>query len=486
MAQKKVANNNTNNRTSKNNSKKIIKEEINDEKINIKIIVVSLILALLIGTVVYFNVGKKSDKDIDNNKQSDIEDKIIDDTEDSEVQEEVKDQKSETSNIIKTVMDNSISKEEEKISNENSDDEEKIGDEIKYYSITFNTNGGNNIDRQILENNEVTQSVLPVKEGWSFAGWFTDEDLTNEFVFGDILTEDIVLNAKWVKIIEFVSEDEVLKMVPVSEGETIILPSDEDLSDIIDSENEVATWIFKGLDEYDEEYTLEVLEGMTFDTSKFRSSSSVVKLYMDKLTKFDLNFFLNENSDFPIITLKVVEGRTIDFSSVDEKLNEIDNLPEEYGWYFKNIFGIKVNFDKDKKANSNITNLYLDETYKITYIEKEETDEGITNDVILKEENIVKDSTIEKDDILVPEQKEGYNFEGWILVDDESNEEVYLDEKLIIDEDKIFIADYKEISVKEDLNLLYNEIQEEEEENLEEEFVEVKTEESKEVLEKTE
>src|SRR5690606_26452328 len=40
----------------------------------------------------------------------------------------------------------------------------------------------------------------PVREGYTFEGWYTDEALTEEFVAGTEITEDITLYAKWEEI----------------------------------------------------------------------------------------------------------------------------------------------------------------------------------------------------------------------------------------------------------------------------------------------
>ncbi len=67
--------------------------------------------------------------------------------------------------------------------------------------ITFNTNGGNNIDSQtIAYENTSTQPKSPVKAGYTFEGWYTDEECTAKFDFKTKLTENIELYAKWTRI----------------------------------------------------------------------------------------------------------------------------------------------------------------------------------------------------------------------------------------------------------------------------------------------
>ena len=55
----------------------------------------------------------------------------------------------------------------------------------------------------VKENHLVTRINDPVKEGYIFAGWYTDQELTNEFTFDDTyITNNLTLYAKWVKTSE--------------------------------------------------------------------------------------------------------------------------------------------------------------------------------------------------------------------------------------------------------------------------------------------
>lgn len=69
------------------------------------------------------------------------------------------------------------------------------------YSITFNSNGGTSVPGQSLEfGQEVLKPENPTKTGFTFAGWFKNENLTTPFDFEsqDPLDGDITLYAKWL------------------------------------------------------------------------------------------------------------------------------------------------------------------------------------------------------------------------------------------------------------------------------------------------
>ena len=70
------------------------------------------------------------------------------------------------------------------------------------YLVTFNTNGGNNIDSQsIAENGIVLEPANPVKEGYEFVGWYKDSSLTESYNFDDSVTSNLNLYAKWNQIL---------------------------------------------------------------------------------------------------------------------------------------------------------------------------------------------------------------------------------------------------------------------------------------------
>ncbi|MDD3397828.1 MAG: InlB B-repeat-containing protein, partial [Clostridia bacterium] len=55
--------------------------------------------------------------------------------------------------------------------------------EVIAYTVSFNTNEGNEIEEIDIEYGEDLESLLPTptKAGYVFAGWYTDADLTEEF-----------------------------------------------------------------------------------------------------------------------------------------------------------------------------------------------------------------------------------------------------------------------------------------------------------------
>lgn len=71
-------------------------------------------------------------------------------------------------------------------------------------SVTFEVNGGSEIEPLIVVNGQaVTKPTDPTKSGFTFAGWFTDVELTNAFEFTTVINNDLDLYAKWVITVTF-------------------------------------------------------------------------------------------------------------------------------------------------------------------------------------------------------------------------------------------------------------------------------------------
>ena len=66
------------------------------------------------------------------------------------------------------------------------------------YTVTFESNGANAVSSQKVDKNTTAKEPEPpVKEGYNFAGWFTDKEFTEKFDFSTKITKNITLYAKW-------------------------------------------------------------------------------------------------------------------------------------------------------------------------------------------------------------------------------------------------------------------------------------------------
>lgn len=301
-----------------------------------------------------------------------------------------------------------------------------------HYTLSFDTNGGEEIEKQVLSNNEVTTTVIPVRESWVFDGWFIDSDLTEPFIFGGTLKADTTIYAKWVKYVRFVDESDCIKTITVGDGEYIPLPTDDELIDMA-LEDFIVSWY------YIKDATNIFITNNT-KLSDLGDSGDTVILHLQKTEAFYLSFYLDEFSDF-LYREKVVNDQVISFDDVNKSI--LESNPEidleNMGWYYYDGEGNKCNFSKGKRITQDVTKLYLSDTYKIIYtLEDEEKENGL---VQIDEQNVVRQSKIDK--VLDPLEKENKEFEGWFIIDNDILTDSKLEDGMVINRDMTVVGKWK-------------------------------------------
>ena len=306
-----------------------------------------------------------------------------------------------------------------------------------HYTLSFDTNGGEELEKQVLSNNEVTTTVIPTKESWVFDGWFIDSDLTEPFIFGGVLKEDTTIYAKWVKYIKFVDESDCIKTITVGDGEYIPLPTDDELIDMA-LEDFIVSWY------YIKDATNIFITNNT-KLSDLGDSGDTVILHLQKTEAFYLSFYLDEFSDF-LYREKVVNDQVISFDDVNKSI--LESNPEidleNMGWYYYDGEGNKCNFSKGKRITQDVTKLYLSDTYKVIYtLEDEEKENGL---VQIDEQNVVRQSKIDK--VLDPLEKENKEFEGWFIIDNDILTDSKLEDGMVINRNMTVVGKWKTSSTE--------------------------------------
>lgn len=75
---------------------------------------------------------------------------------------------------------------------------------INEYTLTFDTNGGEKIDSLTYEYNSfLVLPKNPIKEGYTFKGWYVDPEYKDNFIWYLVLVNDVTLYAKWIKNYKF-------------------------------------------------------------------------------------------------------------------------------------------------------------------------------------------------------------------------------------------------------------------------------------------
>ncbi len=70
--------------------------------------------------------------------------------------------------------------------------------EAAVYTVTFDSNGGSGIEaQQVSEGGSAYQPDVPIRRGFVFGGWYSDNGFTNAYNFNSVLSGNITLYAKW-------------------------------------------------------------------------------------------------------------------------------------------------------------------------------------------------------------------------------------------------------------------------------------------------
>ena len=98
---------------------------------------------------------------------------------------------------------------------------------INAYTITFETYGGKTYNPIIkIYNTSMPVIEDPIKEGYTFTGWFLDESFEEVYSYSNMPAKDITLYARWYNSIIFDSSGgSVVETITLPAGDTVLKPS---------------------------------------------------------------------------------------------------------------------------------------------------------------------------------------------------------------------------------------------------------------------
>lgn len=68
------------------------------------------------------------------------------------------------------------------------------------YTVSFDTNGGSELSKQtVTRNSVIKEPTAPTKDGFDFAGWYTDKELKEKYDFSAKVTKSMTLYAAWTE-----------------------------------------------------------------------------------------------------------------------------------------------------------------------------------------------------------------------------------------------------------------------------------------------
>lgn len=206
-------------------------------------------------------------------------------------------------------------------------EEEPKDPNATYYTIEFETNGGTSIDSyDVIENSKLKLPTNPIKEGYSLAGWFTDEACTKEYNWEGKVTSNVKLYAKWIPAqytVSFVGT--TLSSLTVIHNGTVTRPANP----------EKAGYTFVGwftTNSYQTEFD--------FENTKITSNTSIFAYFRKNASSSDSNIDDKENGSGDIGTQGTItileagasmESAYIEFKKYNNSVN--------YDYYITNSSG---------------------------------------------------------------------------------------------------------------------------------------------------
>lgn len=276
------------------------------------------------------------------------------------------------------------------------------------YTITFESHGGGSITSLLIEPDaNIPELEIPIKENYTFDGWYTDVDCLVAFELTLMPETDFILYAKWI-------ENNIITFDTLG-GTEVIAISQLSGTNIIAPENPTKTgYIFVGW-YIDDEF----IEKFEFDTTPEEN----IILYAKWMLPFTIFFETNGGSNINLMTL--YEGASIPIFDKPTKPNHLF-----VGWYLDGL--LTDIFDYTEMPAEDLT-LYAKwvDGYTIRF----ETDGGTQIDTISLTTGLSLETPL-------PPIKEGYTFLGWYI--NEALTVLYDFEEIVIN-DLTLYASWKEI-----------------------------------------
>ena len=271
--------------------------------------------------------------------------------------------------------------------------------EINEYTLTFDSNEGTSINPIVQDYNTIIIEPLePIRAGYTFIWWYTDTNLTADYTFTNMPSEDLILYAKWnLNYYQIVYElNDGINNInnPNSytiETEPILLQ---------DPEKEGNTF-------------LGWYEAEDFSGSEITSIISGSVDHMSLYTKWEINQYT--------LTFESNEGSLIDpivqdyNTAVIEPSGSVRIGYTFSGWYKDINLTIRYTFTNMPSEDLMLYAKWNINYYQIVY----ELNDGVEN---LNNPNLY---TIETETILLEaSEKVGYTFLGWFEAEDFSGSEI--------------------------------------------------------------
>ncbi len=271
----------------------------------------------------------------------------------------------------------------------------------KMYQVTFYS-GTEKLDtKEVKYGYNVAVPEMPQEDGKIFNGWYKDAELTEEFNFGDIITGNVSIYARWLNefTVTFKNGDETLKSETVINGQVVSKPENPTQ----------ANKVFKGWysdSDFSVEYNFEA--PITANTTLF--------------AKWENEYVVTfKNGEETLKSETVISGQVVSKPENPTQANKVFK-----GWYSDSDFSVEYNFEAPITANTTLFAKWENE-YVVTFKNGEEN---------IYSQNVQQGAKVEQH--TAPEVA-GKTFVGWFK-DAEFTESFNFDE--VISTDTVIYAKY--------------------------------------------
>ena len=289
----------------------------------------------------------------------------------------------------------------------------------KGYSVSFNTNGAGSIQTIACKDGDrITLPTAPTKVGYEFGGWFTNQELTNEFKAEDPVTSNLTLYAKWNAIAYQISFEAngglgTMGVLNVLYGDEVSLTANA----FAKTGYTFAGWALEatGTKAYNDGATVSNLTNV---------KDSVVKLYaLWTVNSYTVTFHSNNGSD-----QTVVQNATYD-QQFNLSANTFSYAGHTFGGWARNANATEAEFADAAQVNNLVASGNIDLyaiydviTYNIIFNKNSESATGTMA-------NLAIDHTASKNLSANAFQNTGYRFAGWAT--SATTAVVFADEELV-------------------------------------------------------
>ena len=163
-------------------------------------------------------------------------------------------------------------------------------EECAYVEVNFITNGGDHMNALMVAKHETMESVVPVRDGYGFLGWYYDIDLEQPFSYSDTLDKNTTLYAKWDgdHTVKFIVDGDTVRFISLNAGENY-----DNFPTLPDKEGFTSRWSIEKIENISQDIVVEgvyeiIKLTVTFNDDNGNFITSINVDYGDTLNGADL------------------------------------------------------------------------------------------------------------------------------------------------------------------------------------------------------